>query len=532
MRRFSIAFVLMVTLASNAAAQWAASTMPPAGPIGPEPRRTVQAPYAADTTRITPFQLDSTIQAAMAQNHVAGVSALIICRDSIVWKGTYGYADAAGTIPVADTTLFCVGSISKTFLSFAIMQLWEHGQVDLDADVGTYLPFAVRNPWFPDSIITIRMILAHMSSIARRDETWTPFKSVGADSPLDLEQFLRDHLVPGGARYSVENYLPFAPGTHFEYSNYAASLLALVIKQVTGSSLEEYCQDSLFGPLGMTETSWFLSHLDTSHIAMPQYYSGGGFQPEGHAGIPIYPCGQLRTSAVQLARHLGAFIGYGKRGGVRILDSTTVAEIKRIQYPGSTGDPTWEWGLSWYYDSLYSPFWQWGHDGGLWGTGGAMLCRPDERTGWIGLRVGNQLGLDVTHKMGTSARDPDQDGVIALYDNCPGFASPDVTDSDGDGFGNACDNCPGVANPDQSETIVLTGDINLSGTYTSSDVILLVNYVFKGGVAPPPCPATGDVNCSASVTSADIIGLVNHVFKGGAAPCDVCTASGLGWTCP
>jgi CubicO group peptidase (beta-lactamase class C family) len=530
MRKISIALVLMMTLASSAAAQWAASTTASAGPIGPELRQGPRMPRAAAATSLTPAQLDSAILSLMALNHTAGLSALIICRNSIVWEGNYGYADAAQTVPITDTTLFCVGSISKTFLSFATMQLWEHGLIDLDADVSNYLPFTVRNPYAPGSIITIRMILSHVSSIARRDETWIPLSTFGADSPLDLEQFLRDHLVPGGARYDPANYVAIAPGTYFEYSNYAPSLLALVIKQVTGSSLEEYCQDSLFGPLGMTETSWFLGNLNVSHIAMPQYYSNGAFVAYGHAGIPIYPCGQLRTSTVQLARHLEAFMGYGALGGVRILDSATVAEIKRIQYPGSTGDPTWEFGLGWFRDSMYAPVWQWGHDGNLFYSGGGMYCRPEEQVGWLGLRVGNAAG--VSYLLGEASRDPDLDGVIALYDNCPGFASSDVTDSDSDGVGNVCDNCPGVANPNQAITITKTGDINQSGTYTSADVILLVNYVFKGGTAPPPCPATGDVNCSGSVTSADIIGLVNHVFKGGAAPCDVCTALGLDWSCP
>jgi hypothetical protein len=78
----------------------------------------------------------------------------------------------------------------------------------------------------------------------------------------------------------------------------------------------------------------------------------------------------------------------------------------------------------------------------------------------------------------------------------------------------------------------MTGDLNGSSTLTSSDVILLVNYVFKGGAAPSPCPAVGDCNCNGTVTSGDIITLVNHVFKGGPAPCNVCTAPGLGWSCP
>lgn len=72
--------------------------------------------------------------------------------------------------------------------------------------------------------------------------------------------------------------------------------------------------------------------------------------------------------------------------------------------------------------------------------------------------------------------------------------------------------------------ITRTGDVNLSGTITSADIIGLVNYVFKGGAQPLPCIASGDVNCSGAVTSADIISLVNYVFKAGPPPCDACTS--------
>jgi len=83
--------------------------------------------------------------------------------------------------------------------------------------------------------------------------------------------------------------------------------------------------------------------------------------------------------------------------------------------------------------------------------------------------------------------------------------------------------------------IDLTGDVNNDRVLTASDVIGLVNYVFKGGAKPYPFAGTGDVNCSGSVTSSDIIQLVNHVFKGGPAPCDVateCTITVDSWTCP
>jgi hypothetical protein len=70
--------------------------------------------------------------------------------------------------------------------------------------------------------------------------------------------------------------------------------------------------------------------------------------------------------------------------------------------------------------------------------------------------------------------------------------------------------------------IVLPGDVNENGAVTSSDVIVTVNYVFKGGPPPQPCAANGDVNCNGAVTSSDVIVLVNYVFKGGNPPCDIC----------
>jgi len=81
--------------------------------------------------------------------------------------------------------------------------------------------------------------------------------------------------------------------------------------------------------------------------------------------------------------------------------------------------------------------------------------------------------------------------------------------------------------------VTMTGDVNTDANLTSADIIYLVNFVFKGGLAPLPCAAAGDVDCSLSVTSADIIYMVNFVFKGGTPPCDVCPdIQAGGWTCP
>jgi len=121
---------------------------------------------------------------------------------------------------------------------------------------------------------------------------------------------------------------------------------------------------------------------------------------------------------------------------------------------------------------------------------------------------------------------------------------PDSVDTDGDGWLDACDNCPSVPNPGQEDsdgdgvgdactcTLEMTGDMDVSGTLTLADIILMVNYVFKSGPGPLPCDAVGDVDCTGQVTLADIIYLVGHVFKGGPGPCDACTLVPDTWTCP
>jgi CubicO group peptidase (beta-lactamase class C family) len=107
----------------------------------------------------------------------------------------------------------------------------------------------------------------------------------------------------------------------------------------------------------------------------------GVFKPFFQYGYPDYPDGALRTSAVQLASWLGAFMNGGALRGARVLERATVEEIRRNQLRGLVG---WHQGLIWYGGDPHGYF-RMGHTGGDYGVTTRMFFRPDRRVGIITL---------------------------------------------------------------------------------------------------------------------------------------------------
>lgn len=348
--------------------------------------RTDISQYEQPVTSVTRFDsvgLDSFILTEMAARHIPGVATCAIKNGDIIWSAGHGWANIEDSIPVTDTTLFMLASVSKTITAVALMQLWEQNAFDLDDDINDYLPFDVHNPNHPDSAITFRHLLTHTSSIA---DNWAAMPYSTGDSPIPLGEYLADYLVPGGVYYdSSLNFGTFPPGTQMSYSNVAVALAGYMVEAIA-DSFPIWCQDSVFNPLDMYETAWFLANLDTNNIAMPYHWQGSGYTPYEHYGYPDYPSGQLRTSSSQLARFLIAFQQYGIIDTTRILDSATVALMTTIQYPQLNQHQ----GLIW-FETLIDGRWVWGHDGGDSGVHTRMYFYPAENTAAIVLTNGESL---------------------------------------------------------------------------------------------------------------------------------------------
>jgi CubicO group peptidase (beta-lactamase class C family) len=267
------------------------------------------------------------------------------------------------------------------------MALVEDGRLDLDADVNTYLPFEVQVPSAPKVPVTMQQLLTHTSAIRDRANVWgTPWTKhtlyFHGDSPISLQRFIRSYYKPGGRRYDADhNFYRRPPGTRYSYSNLAVALSGLVAQSASGVDFDAWCVRRVLQPLGMAHSGYRLADVDSTNVAMPYAHNRQGLKPIYLYGYPDYPDGALRTSALHLARWLGAFMNFGSFQGARVLRTDTVKEIRRNQLHCMVG---WHQGLIWYSDAPWG-FYTLGHTGGDFGESTRMFFRPDRRVGVVTL---------------------------------------------------------------------------------------------------------------------------------------------------
>jgi CubicO group peptidase (beta-lactamase class C family) len=290
---------------------------------------------APSSTAAQNAALDSLIEEQMREAGIVGLGAAVLVDKKVVWKKGYGFADKANAVPFTPDTVMNIGSISKTFTGAALMRAVQEGKLSLDEDVNAYLPFKVRNPFFPDERITLRQLATHTSSVTDRWSVYEGTYHYGGDSPEPLGDFLKGYLTPEGKSYSKENFLEVKPGTHREYSNIGAGLAGYVVEVVTGEKLNVYTKRHLFAPLKMDDTGWFLSEVAPAKHSKLYAAQGGLTLPIPLYGGTTYPDGGVRTSVSDLSKFFLALLNEGEQDGARILERTTAAEMLRFQYTSS-----------------------------------------------------------------------------------------------------------------------------------------------------------------------------------------------------
>lgn len=177
--------------------------------------------------------------------------AVAAMRDGkILYQRGYGMADLDHNVPITADTVFHVASMSKQFTAAAIVMLAQERKLSLDDEVRKYVPE------LPDfgAPVTLRQLVHHTSGL--RDQ-WELLGLAGWRYSLDL--ITDDDVL---SIMSRQKDLNFPPGSKHMYSNTGYTLLAQVVKRVSGQSFREFTTSRIFQPLGMRNTHFRDDHAE------------------------------------------------------------------------------------------------------------------------------------------------------------------------------------------------------------------------------------------------------------------------------
>jgi CubicO group peptidase (beta-lactamase class C family) len=275
--------------------------------------------------------LDDLMARDMQEHDIAGSAVAVVKDGKLFFAKGYGYADLEQGIPVdPEQTIFSIGSVGKTFTWTAVMQMVEQGKLDLDADINTYLDFHIPDT-FPEPI-TLKHLMTHTSGFEDK------LLGSAVTDPGDLvppREWILSHmskrLYPAG----------YTPG----YANFNAILAGYIVSRVSGEPYEEYMQNHIFGPLGMTHST-VQSPMPPGlreHASVGYTYEDGAFKPfPGFLAQPGgYPSGMHQASATDMARFMIAHLQGGRYSDAEIPEARLLNEstAKLMQTTAYQYDP-------------------------------------------------------------------------------------------------------------------------------------------------------------------------------------------------
>jgi CubicO group peptidase (beta-lactamase class C family) len=260
-------------------------------PVAPEPA-------GAELTKTdVDAWLDGFMPYAIESGDIAGAVVVVVKDGEVLTQRGFGYADLDKRTPVDPaTTLFRTGSVSKLTTWTAVMQLVEQGKLDLDADVNTYLDFEI--PAYDGQPVTLRNIMTHTAGF---EETVRRLISDNQGDMVSLGEYVKNDIP---ARI-------FPPGKVPAYSNYATALAGYVVERVSGQSYDDYVEQHILRPLGMTYATFrqpvpanLLPHLSNG-------YGPGLNKPEKFEFVVPAPAGSQSASGADMAKFMIAHLNQG-----------------------------------------------------------------------------------------------------------------------------------------------------------------------------------------------------------------------------
>ncbi|KYK24762.1 hypothetical protein AYK25_01665 [Thermoplasmatales archaeon SM1-50] len=324
-------------------------------------------------------EFDSKIAELMKKGHMPSLVACIIKDNTTVWSKAYGYLDYYKRINATIDTVYPIASVTKSVTATAIMQIIENESynVDLDDNVSEYLPFDLKNPRYPNVNISFRILLAHQSSLGDSTIRFILLFTL-LKIPFNLITF-QHYLVKGGVLYHPKVWNDYRPGEGVCYTTQGIDILGLLIEQITNQSYSDYCQNHIFKPLKMFNTSFYFSDITRAQLVCLYIWMAGFYLKQPYIQTSNLAGGGLKTTLSDFSHFLIMHTSGGMYDGVRILSEESVEEMHRAQYPGYY-DGGFLYGLGWYQRTIENETYG-GHAGNWRGARAQMKMRYSDKVG-------------------------------------------------------------------------------------------------------------------------------------------------------
>jgi len=334
--------------------------------------------------------------------HIAGATLAVVSNGSVLFTKGYGYRNLwSSQVVNPQETLFKVGSISKTFVATAAMQLLENGTLDLDTDVNSYLEVFKIPETFPEPV-TLRHLLTHTAGF---EENFAPHTVHTSSNLPSLEEILTEEIP---ARV-------WPVGEASAYSNWGYALAGYIIQEVSGMSFEDYIDENILEPLGMDHSSFYRdlpTPLNGYHSLGYVYDNNLGFFSQYPEIMTIPPAGGLSATASDMANFMLAQLNNGSYNGHRILGNDTIREMHQPHFISHIGMPGMCLGL---YEMIINNQTVLTHEGDTLFFTSQMTLLPE-----------HGIGLFVSYNTATS-EEPRKELLDAFMDEYfPGSYSPIV----------------------------------------------------------------------------------------------------------
>ncbi len=231
-------------------------------------------------------------------------SAAVVSGEEVLYEGAFGQIDRNAGTPADADTCYEWGSISKTMVWVSVMQLWEQGRIDLEADIRTYLPEKFFRHLKYDDKITMLNLMNHNGGWA---ENFWALQSSDETAFVSLEKALRDTEPTQNTR----------PGAISSYCNWSAALAGYIVERISGETFGDYVHHHILEPLGMEHTAVMPAHEDNAwvkeqrkKVQCASQNALGRWKETGSQlnYIQLYPAGAVTGTIGDMAKFAQSFV--------------------------------------------------------------------------------------------------------------------------------------------------------------------------------------------------------------------------------